>query len=133
MSKHNFLCLDGPSAVSIKSASRHVVLSELLFLHPMGSAGHVVPNFYFCLQPVGFVGHVVHSGASRATVSIKSASRQVVLPVLSELVFLHEMGYAGHVVPNFCFCLHSMGFVGHVVHSGAFGAQNIDTLFFILG
>jgi hypothetical protein len=133
MSKHNFLCLVGPRAVSIKSASRNVVLSGLLFLHPMGSAGHVVPNFYFCLWPVGFVGHVVHSGATRATVSIKSASRHVVLLMLSELVFLHAMGYAGHVVPKFCFCLHPVGFVGHVVHSGAFGAQNIDTLFFILG
>jgi hypothetical protein len=33
-----------------------------------------------------------------------------------ELVFLHPVGYAGHVV-----------------HSGAFGARNVDALFFIIG
>jgi hypothetical protein len=76
MSKHNISCLVGPGAVSIKSVSRHVVLFELVFLHPVGSASHVVPNFYF---------------------------------------------------------LHLMGFADHVVHSGASGAQNVDTLFFVLG
>jgi hypothetical protein len=29
--------------------------------------------------------------------------------------------------------LHPVGSVGHVVHSGAFGLQNIDTLFVMLG
>jgi hypothetical protein len=29
--------------------------------------------------------------------------------------------------------LHSMGYAGHIVHSGAFRARNIDALFFILG
>jgi hypothetical protein len=38
MSKHNISCLVGPGAVSIKSVSRHMVLFELVFLHPVGSA-----------------------------------------------------------------------------------------------
>jgi hypothetical protein len=29
--------------------------------------------------------------------------------------------------------LHPVGSVGHVLHSGAFGAQNVNTLFFVLG
>jgi hypothetical protein len=29
--------------------------------------------------------------------------------------------------------LHPMGYVGHVVHFGASGPRNIDTLFFVLG
>jgi hypothetical protein len=29
--------------------------------------------------------------------------------------------------------LHPVGFVGHVVHYGASGAQNINALFFMLG
>jgi hypothetical protein len=37
-----------------------------------------------------------------------------------------------HVTPNLCF-LHLVGSAGHVEHSGAYGAQNIDALFFLLG
>jgi hypothetical protein len=35
--------------------------------------------------------------------------------------------YAEHVF------LHPVGYAGHVVNSGASGAQNVDTLFFMLG
>jgi hypothetical protein len=34
-------------------------------------------------------------------------------------------------VPNLCF-LHPKGSKGNIVHSGASGAQNVDTLFFSL-
>jgi hypothetical protein len=37
----------------------------------------------------------------------------------------------GHVMLNFF--LHPMGSAGHIVHSGASRAQNINTLFFLLG
>jgi hypothetical protein len=37
----------------------------------------------------------------------------------------------GHVTPNLFF-LHPVGSVGHVVHFGASGAQNVNTLFFML-
>jgi hypothetical protein len=37
---HYFPCSSRPGAVSIKSASGHV--TDLVFLHPVASAGHVV-------------------------------------------------------------------------------------------
>jgi hypothetical protein len=79
--------------------------AELVFLHPMGSAGHVM-----------------HSGASGAR-------------NIDALFFMFwwdpyrydkkRFGtrYAKHVF------LHSMGSAGHIVHSGASGAQNVDALF----
>jgi hypothetical protein len=80
---------------------------ELVFLHPVGSAGHVL-----------------HCGASE--------KRNV------EALFLGSpgtvMGFIkrppGHVTPNLCFA--SSGIFGHVLHFGVSGSRNVNTLFFML-
>jgi hypothetical protein len=79
----------------------------------------------------------------------------------AEHVFLHPVGFAGHVVQSsasgrktsmhYFSCpggfyktragtryaermvLHSVGATGHVVHFAASGVRNIDALFFVLG
>jgi hypothetical protein len=38
---------------------------------------------------------------------------------------------SGHIMPNLCFCI--QWDMGHIVHSRAYGPQNVDTLFFMLG
>jgi hypothetical protein len=97
----------GPIQVKQKNAGTRY--AELVFLHPVGSAGHVI-----------------RCGASRAWI----------LDTLFSMLGCTRCGFrkkrAGTRYDELVF-LHLVGSVGHVVHSGASGAQNIDALFFMLG
>jgi hypothetical protein len=83
--------------------------AELVFLHPMGSAGQVVHSATSGAGNIDALFFVL--GCSRCGFLKKCAGT-----CFAELVFLHPVGSAGHVV-----------------HSAVSGAQNIDALFFIIG
>jgi hypothetical protein len=100
--------------------------AELVFLHPVGSAGHLVHSGASVARNVDALSFVL-GWARGGAVSIKRVP--------------------GHVTPNMCFCiwqkahwdmLHqncvfaSGGICGHIMHSGEFGARNVGRLLFML-
>jgi hypothetical protein len=86
-----------------KRAGTHY--AELVFLHPVGSAGHVV---HFGVFEARNVDPLFSRSGAPSAISIKGA--------------------LGHITLNLCFCIW-WDIRGHVVHCGAFGARNVDTIF----
>jgi hypothetical protein len=80
MPTHYFSCSGGPGAVSIKSVPGHY--AELMFLHPVGSAGHVVLF-----------------GASRARNVI------ALFFILEKNRYGFNKKCVGHITLNLCFCI----------------------------
>jgi hypothetical protein len=76
--------------------------AELVFLHPVGSAGHVV-----------------HSGASRAR------NINTIFFMLGWDRYGYDEKRARTHYTELVF-LHLVGSIGHIVHFGAFGARNVD-------
>jgi hypothetical protein len=82
--------------------------AELLFFHPLRSAGHVVHS----VAP----GHETSTHYCSCWWDRFGFNKKRAETRYAELVILYSMGTAGHVV-----------------HSGAFGVRNVDALFFMLG
>jgi hypothetical protein len=103
---HYFSCLGGPGAVSIKSA-----------------LGHVTPNLYFCISGI--------CGSRSATRCDQGAKHRRTIFILMWARCSFHKGCAITCYAEVVF-LHPMGFAGHVAHSGASGARNGYALFFML-
>jgi hypothetical protein len=143
---HYFLCTGGPGAVSIKKCTEtHYV--ELVFLHPVGSAGHVVYSGGSVVQTVNVLFFMLewdwyrfdkkgietrytevvllHSGISEAR------NVETLFFMFSWDRYRYDKKCVGTRYTKLVF-LHPVGSAGHVVHSGASGPRDV-TLFFMLG
>jgi hypothetical protein len=83
--------------------------AELVFWHPVGSAGYVVYSDASAVRNIDALFFML--GFDRYRLHKKHAVIRY-----AKLVFLHPVGSAGHVV-----------------HSVCPGCQNVDALFFLLG
>jgi hypothetical protein len=130
--------------------------------------GHVTPNLWFGIWWHTWVTQCIAVRPRREKSTIFFMPRwdrygfdkKRFRACYAKLVFLHPVGYAGHVVLSDAFMsqnddtlfflpgwdqyrlhksthehvfFHPAGSVAHVVHSGASGPRNVETLFFMLG
>jgi hypothetical protein len=107
MQTHYFSCTGGLSVVSTKSVGTHYV--ELVFLHPVGSAGHVM-----------------HFGVS----GVRNVDAWFFMLEWDRYRFYEKLTGTHYTKLVF---LHLVGWTSHVVHSGVSGLWDIDSLFFMLG
>jgi hypothetical protein len=106
-SRHYFSCLDGTGTDSRKSTPRHVTPNLCV-----ASGGICGPRSAFrCVWDAKRQRAIFHGRVGRV-----GFYKMCDGTPYAKLLFLHPMGYAGHVV-----------------HCGASGLRNTDVLFFMLG
>jgi hypothetical protein len=156
MLTHYFSCLCGPGLDSIKSVLGHIT-PNFYFLHLVGSVGHIVHSDAFGSQNTDtlfFMPKWAQCGFHKKHVGTRYAKLVFLHSMGSTCHVMHSLcpgrenlvhyfscscglgtdsikSVLGHVTPNFCFFC-TLWDLRDIVHSGVFGSQNIDALFFML-